>query len=105
MKGEVVIVPFPFSNLEVKKRRPALILIDSSRGDDIVCAAITRSDSDPNGISLENADFQSGGLPVSSTIRPTKIFTIERRLIESVRGRIAESKRAEVVKKLNILLA
>jgi len=41
VKGEVVVLNFPFSDLSGAKRRPALVLADLD-GDDIILCQITR---------------------------------------------------------------
>ncbi len=104
MKGEVVTILFPFSDLSASKARPALIVIDLP-GDDVVVAQITSSSSDPNAISLGATDFASGGLSRDSYVRPSKLFTIERRLVGKYVGRLAEQKRLEVVARIRELLA
>jgi mRNA interferase MazF len=71
MKGEVVTILFPFSDLSTSKARPALIVIDLP-GEDVVVAQITSSAGNPNAISLEAKDFQTGGLNHSSFIRPPR---------------------------------
>jgi len=103
MRGEVVIVPFPFSNLAGSKNRPALILIDLP-GPDAVLAAITSSGNDPNAIMLEMNDFQTGKLDHRSFIHPTKLFTCQKNLIGSVAGKITQIKWKEVVSKIVSLL-
>ena len=40
IKGDIVVLPFPFSDLSSSKRRPALVLV-SGKGDDIVLCQIT----------------------------------------------------------------
>lgn len=40
IKGDVVVVPFPFSDLTAAKRRPALIIAELS-GDDLILSQIT----------------------------------------------------------------
>ena len=40
MKGDVVVVPFPFSDLTDAKRRPALVIAELS-GDDLILCQIT----------------------------------------------------------------
>ena len=48
VKGDVVVVPFPFSDLSQSKRRPALI-IASLEGDDAILCQITRGKGDGKG--------------------------------------------------------
>jgi mRNA interferase MazF len=42
VKGDVVVIPFPFSDLSNYKKRPALVIANSF-GEDIILAQITRS--------------------------------------------------------------
>jgi len=103
MKGEVVVIPFPFSDLSRSKFRPALILIDLP-GADAVLAAITSTGSEPNAIALEQADFLAGSLSHSSYIHPAKLFTFQKSLIQKVVGTVSEAKRKEVVARIVSLL-
>ena len=103
MRGEVVVVPFPFSDLTSAKNRPALILIDLP-GPDAVLAAISSTGNYPHAISLDVADFQNGKLDHASFIHPTKLFTCDKSLISKVAGRLKETKRKEVVQKVVALL-
>lgn len=52
VKGDVVVLPFPFSDLSVTNRRPALV-VASLPGDDVILCQITSRDvANPNAISL-----------------------------------------------------
>ena len=60
--GEVVVLPFPQSNLQSGKRRPALVVADLV-GDDLVLCQITRKPrADGYSIPLVLADFERGRL-------------------------------------------
>ncbi len=104
MKGEVVTVPFPFYDLSSAKPRPVLVLIELP-GDDVVVAMITSTGKDPNAVNLQAKDFETGGLSHDSFIRPAKLFTIQKRMLGKVHGKVSESKRLEVVAKLTRLLS
>jgi mRNA interferase MazF len=104
MKGEVVVIPFPFSDLSDVKNRPAVILIDQP-GPDVVLAAITSTGNDPNAITLDNSDFQSGNLNHPSFIHPTKLFTCARSQINRTVGSITERKRNEVTSRIVALIS
>ena len=82
VKGEVIVIPFPFSDLSGNKRRPALVLADMS-GDDILLCPITSQNSpkDTWAIPLLATDFKSGSLPLASNIRPNRLFTAHKALI------------------------
>jgi mRNA interferase MazF len=73
--AEVILVPFPFSDLSQSKVRPAVCLADAGRGDWILCQITSQPYGDPLAISLDAPDFSSGGLLVASFVRPGKLFT------------------------------
>ena len=73
--GEVVLVPFPFSDLSQSKLRPAVCLASAGRGDWILCQLTSNAYGDPAAVSLDAADFASGGLRLASYARPGKLFT------------------------------
>ncbi|MBM4093312.1 MAG: MazF family transcriptional regulator [Planctomycetes bacterium] len=73
--GEVVLVPFPFSDLSQSKLRPAVCLADAGRGDWVLCQITSSPYGDPVAIPLDVPDFASGGLLVASFARPGKLFT------------------------------
>ncbi len=73
--GEVVLVPFPFSDLSQSKLRPAVCLADAGRGDWVLCQITSSPYGDPSAVPLDAADFTTGGLLVASFARPGKLFT------------------------------
>lgn len=73
--GEVVLVPFPFSDLSQSKVRPAICLADAGRGDRVLCQITSSPYGDPVAVPLDDHDFASGGLMVASFARPGKLFT------------------------------
>ena len=73
--GEVVLVPFPFSDLSQSKVRPAVCLAAAGRGDWILCQITSSPYGDPAAIPIDAADFARGSLQVSSFVRPGKLFT------------------------------
>jgi hypothetical protein len=79
--GEVVLVPFPFSNLAQAKMRPAVCLADAGRGDWVLCQITSSSYGDPAAVPLDAPDFASGGLLVAILARPGKLFTAHAGLI------------------------
>jgi mRNA interferase MazF len=99
VKGEVVVLPFPFSNLRGRTVRPALVVANLP-GDDMILCMITRTVRDPDSIPLGNADFAQGNLPLASNIRPNRLFTGEDGIVQGSRGHLTEAKMAEVTRKL-----
>ena len=105
VKGDVVIVPFPFSDLSQTKRRPALVLA-TLRGDDLILCQITsRSVSDGYAIVIETTDFSSGSLNQSSNIRPNRLFTADRQLILRKAGELKPEKLDQAIARLVELFA
>jgi mRNA interferase MazF len=79
--GVIVLVRFPFSDLSQTKLRPAVVLADAGHGDWILCQVTSKPYGDARAIKLEDANFASGSLRVTSYARPAKLFTANRDLI------------------------
>lgn len=84
--GDVVVALFPFSDLSIIKRRPALVLAEVEFGDLILCQITSKPYSSKTAILLGVEAFAHGGLPVRSYVRPDKLFTSEATLIERGAG-------------------
>ena len=84
-RGDVVLVPFPFTDLTSSKRRPALVISPDSfnaQQQDLVVAAITSRVPDTmEPLILTSRDFSSGTLPKTSIVKPNKLFTIHSTLV------------------------
>jgi mRNA interferase MazF len=100
MKGDVVVIPFPFSDLSGSKRRPALVVADWGGDDIMLCQITTQAKRDGFEVPLTDADFASGKLPIASHIRPNKVFTADKRIIRYVAGRISGAKYGEVAARI-----
>ena len=92
VKGDVIVIPFPFTDLTGNKKRPALVIADLPGDDIIVCQITSQTKSDPFALSISANDFISGSLPINSFIRPSKIFTADKNLIISTAGHLSETK-------------
>lgn len=97
VKGDVVALNFPFSDLSQTKRRPALV-IAALKGDDVILCQITsQARTDEYAIPLDDVDFTSGRLNQSSRIRPNRLFTASTGIIAYRIGCISTAKLAKVV--------
>lgn len=105
MKGDVVVVPFPFSDLTKAKRRPALVLAELDGVDVILCQITSRQFGDRYAVLLNESDFQEGSLQKMSNIKPNRIFTADSKIILYKAGRIKPDKIDEVLKVMIDILA
>lgn len=97
VRGDVVVVQFPFSDLTQAKRRPALVIATLDGDDVILCQITSKSVRDKYSITLNNSDFEMGSLKQSSNIRPNRIFTADRHIIFYQIGKLRTEKLSEVV--------
>lgn len=98
--GELVVIPFPQTDLAVGKRRPALVLVELPGDDLILCQVTTRARPDDFSVPLDPSDFERGQLNQPSFIRPQRLFTVDHRVIVYSAGKIGPSKLAEVLAKV-----
>lgn len=99
-KGDVVIIPFTFTDNSNKKLRPAIVVTDQMRKDIVLCQITSRPVNDDYAIPLSNIDFLQGTLRQDSWIRVNKIFTMDVQDILKVIGTIDTNKRIEIQDKL-----
>jgi mRNA interferase MazF len=96
VKADVVVIPFPFSDLSQSRRRPALVLAPLEGEDVILCQITSKSIRDNYTVSLDDGDFESGGLKQASNIRPNRLFTADTHIILYRVGYIKKEKLKDV---------
>ena len=92
IKGDVVIVPFPFSDLTQTKRRPALVVAILPGEDLILCQITSQSVIDEYAVPICEEDFITGGLRQPSNIRPNRLFTASENIIVYQSGQTSPEK-------------
>jgi mRNA interferase MazF len=97
-KGNIVLIPFPFTDLSGNKLRPALILAETSF--DVTVSFITTQLQwqEPTDILLQ--PNTSNGIKKTSLIRLSKIATIDKLLVKGKIGSINQTQIADLNQKL-----
>jgi mRNA-degrading endonuclease toxin of MazEF toxin-antitoxin module len=103
--GEVVVLPFPQTDLQAGKRRPALVVANLTGDDLILCQITTQSRRDAYSVSLTRSDFEKGQLNVDSFIRPNRLFTVDHAVLAYSTGKIQATKLDEVRAKIRQLFS
>ena len=104
MKGKIVLIPFPFTDLTAAKLRPAIVLFEGER--DVVVAFISsrvprRATLTDIVVDEAHVEFELTGLKVSSVIRLDKVATISKNLILGEIGEIGNKLKREINVKLS----
>jgi len=100
IKGDIVVIPFPYSDLSNAKKRPALVLAESSLGDLILCQITSQEIKDSSSIPLSNEEFTQGSLNKISNIRPNKLFTADSKIILYKIGSLKNQKINQIIDKI-----
>ena len=80
-QGEIILVPFPFSNLRGVKRRPVLVLSKDGGKDIITCGMTSNLRNKKNSILIEKENLVRGFIPSTSLIKIDKLFTLDRKIV------------------------
>jgi len=88
VKGEIVVLPFPFSDLSATKRRPALVLVDLPGDDLILCQITSKNTHDSMSIPVDTSDIDNGAFNAPSNIRPNRLFTADESIVLYGIGRL-----------------
>lgn len=104
---DVIVVPFPFTDVARTKRRPALVLSDHDRfgfqAEHSVMAMITSSRNRPWPLDVEIHDLETAGLPAPSVVR-MKLFTLDHRLVLKKAGILGDADATSVARAIDRLL-
>jgi len=101
-RGDIVLVPFPFTDLTFEKLRPAVIASVDPQETDVIIAFISSVVS-PGELSetdyvlhQDDPDFAKTGLKKTSTFRTRKLLTVERSRIIRRLGRVSPAIQKEL---------
>ena len=97
VKGDVIVVPFPFSDLSGNKKRPALVLANLHGDDLLICQITSKSTDDLFAQPLMSEDFVSGSLHTDSYIRPLRVFTVDKHIVFRKIGQIIPERMRKVI--------
>ena len=99
---DIVLIPFPYSDLTGFKQRPALIISNEkiNKSEDRICCLIT-TNSHENGLEITKDSFEEGKLPFKSFVKPHRIFCIDRRIIKKRLCSIKKKFHNRIIKKVN----
>jgi mRNA interferase MazF len=90
--GDIVLVKFPFSDLESAKKRPALILVQSQATSKIGVVTIAMITSKVEGLKFPGdfriSGWKKAGLLHPSLVRLAKVATVDLDIVDKVLGRL-----------------
>ena len=106
--GDLVLVPFPFSDLSSKKTRPAVVVSSSAYNatgaDIVVCGVTSNLSPTPHGILITSKDLVRGTLPATSQIKVDKLATLQKTMVRRILSRLTPATIRRVRLELQTLL-
>ncbi|MDR2897391.1 MAG: type II toxin-antitoxin system PemK/MazF family toxin [Spirochaetaceae bacterium] len=105
-RSEIVLIPVPFSDLSYTKKRPVLVVSNTTHNfasPDIIVVAIT-SNLLQKGIIIDSDDLTVGILPKKSMIRCDKIYTLEQSIVVKRFGVLSDTVMTKVINEINSLI-
>lgn len=103
--GEVILVPFPFSDLSGAKKRPALVLADIEGGHEVICLMLTSVEMKWEKYEYNIAHWKEAGLLKPTVARIHRLFTLHRNMVNKKLGRLAEEDYIIIIRRVIDLLA
>jgi len=98
--GEIVGIPFPYSNLTSKKRRPVLVITTPDRHGDFVGLAVTSVPTLESAVPIEENSMAKGRLPGASWVRCDKMFTLGQNIVARNYGKLKDDVFLQIVSRL-----
>lgn len=92
-QGDIIRVPFPYTDRDTRQRRPALVVSVGALGENealVWAVMITSAENRPWPGDVAIDDHSTAGLPAPSVVRPAKIATVETGQIDRI-GRLPDT--------------
>jgi mRNA-degrading endonuclease toxin of MazEF toxin-antitoxin module len=99
-RGDLLLVPFPFTDLSATKRRPVLALTGPDSYGDFIALPVTSRPQTVHGLPITAADLVHGRLPAPSWIRTDRIVTLNATLVVRPIGQVTERAVDEAVERV-----
>jgi mRNA interferase MazF len=103
-RGDVVLVPYPFTDLSASKRRPVLALTAPDAYGDFIGLPVTSRPRIEHGLPLVQASMTLGTLPAPSWIRTDRIVTLSSNLVIKTVGHVSTDTLGEAVKRICLFI-
>ena len=91
---DVILIPFPFSDLSQAKFRPAIVMSNNrynKKFHDFIAIPLT---SNPNTrkhtVVVTNKEMETGNIPIDSVAKADKVFSLEQKLITRTFGQLRQ---------------
>lgn len=105
---DIVLLSFPFSDLQSSKVRPAIVLSNdryNRSSDDFVAVPVTSNlKLSDHAVLITNSELESGNLIVDSKVKVDRVFSVSQQLVRMKIGRVKRGIHGEIVKLLFELL-
>ena len=95
--GDVVLTPFPFTDLSASKIRPAVVLADVGMSDWTLCEITSSRQARDRSIEISLRDLEEGTLINRSWARPDRLMTLNESIFRYTIGHLTHSKRDEIL--------
>lgn len=88
VKGDIVVVPFPYTDLSGASKRPAYVATVLKGNDVVLCQITSRQRNEDYSIKITRNQFASGMLPRESYVRTNRLFTVDSTIIQKKVGQL-----------------
>ncbi len=105
VKGDIVIFPFPYTDLSTIKLRPCLVLSNEMNEDILLCQITSKNSIKDNYVvELEKNETLNGSLMIDSFIRTNMLFTANKNQITKKICKMPKEKYSKVIEKIVSLI-
>ncbi len=79
--GDIIVLPFPYTDLSQFKKRPGLVLKELGHEDYLLTMITSKSYNSPYSLFISINNFHSGSLPVESYVRCNRLFEVNSSIV------------------------